>query len=87
MITRKVVVAISIFVLLATASFHVFSKNSPSNRFTSGVVPQFEASKLIAIWQPIFDEIEGRAMLARISVKRVESATTQDYLYLEKYDD
>jgi len=36
------------------------SSSEEKTRFTIGVVPQFEARKLHAIWQPIIDELQER---------------------------
>lgn len=58
---RKVTIILSIIVALFSIPFEVFSENAPSPRYTFGVVPQFETSKLIAIWQPILDEVEKRS--------------------------
>lgn len=52
---------LAVFVLIGVAGFVAAEEGRPE--YTVGVVPQFEASRLHAIWRPILDQLEQRTGL------------------------
>jgi len=61
--------------------------------YTIGVVPQFEQRKLLAIWQPVIEDLEKRTGLrfnlnSTLTIEKFEKAVARgefDFLYLNPY--
>ncbi len=75
---HKACVYLISFLVIAACSFSGWAVDAAraGNKYTFGVVPQFEQRKLYAIWKPIIDDLERRTGL---SFELVTTLKIQDF--------